>query len=123
MKIEQLTHLWLVEPKHQRLDDITLRLVKPLKFRIDGRVIAVPTGYRTDFGSIPAAIRGLIDPRAGRAMYVLHDWGYTRIDDPDDRLWWDTLLYEMAEPLGPITQRAIYTGVRLGGSHAWAQSG
>lgn len=89
-----------------------------------GRLVA-PVGFRTDLASIPRLFRNLpaFDPNgASRRPAVIHDWlyssraGYRYGRDFADSFLRASLLSEGASPL---TARAFYWAVRVGGSNHW----
>jgi hypothetical protein len=100
-------------------------LVEPLRYSIrdSGVVITVPTGFVTDFASIPRAFWSVLVPtgRYGRAA-IVHDylyWEQTCTREQADRI----LLLGMTESgVDRVTREAIYAAVRLAGHTAWLAS-
>lgn len=102
-------------------DGVHFRLVKPLVYVAkNGRRYVVPTGFVTDFFSIPPVIRALL-PKSekGNRAAVLHDAAYQGVIDVPTRGAADCLLLEAMEACDVRWTRRhlIYRGVRLGG---WA---
>lgn len=59
----------------QRCDSRTWQLLTDLTYRGESDTFRVPTGYRTDFASVPQSLQWLIE-RTGAytAAAVVHDW-------------------------------------------------
>lgn len=97
-------------------------LKKPLEYEIrnTGAVITVPAGFVTDFASIPNALCRVL-PKTGRylAAAIVHDylyWNQSCSREQADRIL-DIAMDESHVDF--LTRKAIYTGVRVGGSFAW----
>jgi len=100
-------------------------VLQDMEMTWDGKIIKVPSGFKTDFASIPQAIRSLI-PQLGKwtAGAVAHDYaywcgqdlGFTQKDADDMFLklmvdagvsWW--------------RRHAIHKALRVGGWCAWGK--
>ncbi len=59
------------------IDGRTYRVVEPFVYLVDGELIVVPSGFETDFASIPRPIWNLLPPtgKYGKAA-VVHDYLY-----------------------------------------------
>jgi len=84
------------------------------------QMILVPIGFKTDLGSIPQILQGMI-PKDGKALfgYILHDYLYkiglfTR-DECDD------MLREAMKALDVVWWRvqSVRGGLAVGGWYAW----
>ncbi len=116
------------------IDGHLWRLTEPFEYHMgapDGaNYVAIPTGFVTDFASIPRALWPVLPPTGtyGKAA-VVHDWLYQmRIIDhhPHEmrlctRAEADATLNEAMIVLGVgrWTRWTIYGGVRIGGWAAW----
>jgi len=94
----------------------------------DGRIITIPAGFVTNFGSIPAAVKSFLD-RMGLSLrwFVLHDLGYSILkgfmngayDQFDDitQTEWDDILLDGSRQDGEslLDSRAINIGLDFGG--------
>lgn len=92
----------------------------------DGRLLFIPAGFVTNFGSIPRFMRFMLD-RMGKSIvaFVVHDWLYSILLDS----WWpfndlsrsdcDHILYQLSIQDGESWTDAqlINKGLKLGG---WA---
>lgn len=81
--------------------------------------IIVPTGFKTNFGSIPRIFWPLLNPTAWNA-YVLHDYLYSQ-QMFQDRIECDYILYEalVAEGCSKVEACIVYFGLYLFGKKAW----
>jgi hypothetical protein len=88
-----------------------------------GRILEIPTGFITDFASIPRVLWDLLPPtgKYSRAA-VVHDYLYRTLGVAS-RADADAVLLEAMKILGvdELTQLAIYDGVRVGGH--WSYKG
>jgi hypothetical protein len=87
-------------------------------------LILVPRGYVTDFASIPAAFRGLIDPYGFNIEGALvHDWLYA-VGQPGERAKADAIIrYALMEQHVDVVRRnAVYRAVRVGGGEAYGKA-
>jgi len=103
------------------------RLNAPLRYysaRL-GIDIIVPTGFVTDFATIPKAVRAFIDNDSGviRDAAIVHDYLYS-IESADyhpdiDKLEADLILDEGMQELGAnwFKRAAVYYAVRLFGGY------
>lgn len=118
MKSEFLTELQVEE-----MDAKTWRLLKPLIYHSEllNETITVPSGYVTDFASIPRLpiIYWLFGDTA-RKPAVIHDFLY-QTHGCDNRHEADRVFYEgMGAIEMPKWRRwDMYLGVRLGGLTSW----
>jgi len=102
------------------------KLVEPFVYEEGGlgseQKIEIPTGFITDFASVPRIFWNLISPwgRHGKAA-VLHDFLYATGQFTRKRS--DDILLEAMGVLGVpwIDRWTIYLGVRAGGWLAWAE--
>ena len=88
-----------------------------------GEVFLVPSGYETDFASIPGAARGIINPFGDHAeAAVIHDWLYA-VGESDSRPSADGIFrYAMKEQGVNIVRRnAMHRAVRMGGNTAYGR--
>lgn len=88
--------------------------------------IEVPTGYRTDFASVPRL--PLIYWRTGgRATIpaIIHDWLYDCATQCISRRTADAIFLEamrlMGDPPWPTTRALMWLGVRVGGWRGWSR--
>ena len=106
------------------LDGEEFALTQPMTFTIaPGRSVTVPTGFVTDYASVPRELRWLVGPqgRYSRAT-ILHDylyWVQVCSRKQSDNLLWIV----MAQSGAPADKRVlIIDGVRLGGASVWANN-
>jgi hypothetical protein len=122
MKAHFATQLHVSPVPH---DDLRWRLDFPLCYvagaaRGGGQVIEVPTGFVTDFASIPRVFWRLILPTGThREAAVVHDWLYHCGDR--ERVVADAIFFEAMRVCGvPAWRRwAMFLAVRVGGWGAW----
>jgi Protein of unknown function (DUF1353) len=110
-------------------DGETAKLLELLCYAtLDGWRICVPTGFETDFASIPRPLWAVIPPRGKyNRPAIVHDYLYHFAPlDPRTGRWCtqaraDSIIREACENVDDrFTQRwAIYLGLRLGGFVAW----
>ena len=88
--------------------------------KITFETLKVPTGFKTDLGSIPQILQGIF-PKDGKAMfaYILHDWLYYIGDYTQKQC--DDILEEAMQTLGVVfwRRKAIRNGLRVGGFIAY----
>jgi hypothetical protein len=101
------------------------RLERKLVYVCGRGGITVPSGFFTDFASVPRVLWPLFpptDPAYSKAA-ILHDRLYEH--HPVSRRDADKLLYEAARAEGCSLWRAwcLWLGVRLGGSSSYATGG
>jgi hypothetical protein len=89
----------------------------------DAQPVTVPTGFVTDFASIPRAFWSLLKPDGNYAWAaVVHDylyWTQTTSKDVADK----TLLYAMEDfGIATISKQSIYQAVHLLGQGAWNEN-
>lgn len=95
----------------------------------DGRSWAIPMGFRTDWGSVPAVVDWIIPGNSTEAdpAYLIHDWLYylhrTGRDACRDRADADAILYSalLICGVGRVKAKVIYWAVRIGGAQAWGR--
>lgn len=110
-------------------DGIHALLLRDLVYTtLDGWRIVVPTGFVTDFASIPRVLQVIIPPRGVyNRPAVVHDFLYNKapIDPMTDKRCTqaraDSIIKEACENCDNRTSQrwAIYLGLRAGGSVAW----
>ena len=87
---------------------------------VGGDKISVPSGFKTDLGSVPQIFWNVIPP-IGKPLrgYILHDWLYANQDMT--RAIADAVLLEAMEVAGVgwLKRTVIYMAVRCGGWKAW----
>ena len=97
-----------VEWENEDDDDVPCwKLLAPLVYRSDhlGRIISVPTGYCTDFASVPRApIAYFLAGNAGNRAAVIHDYLITSQEVP--RRTADEVFYEALITTNVDTWRA-----------------
>ena len=101
-------------------DGTVWRLLGPLSANDGEQGWQIPTGFHTDFSSIPRLARSII-PVLGRQnkASVLHDWLYvTKIVNraEADRIF---LAAMRSSGVSFPKRNAMYLAVRLGGSYVW----
>lgn len=102
-------------------------LLAPLVFTsgLLGRDITVPTGFVTDFASVPRLpVIYLAEGGKGNKAAVVHDWLYTlgsTCPGTYTRAQADAVLREalMASGYSSATAALFYAAVRLGGASHW----
>lgn len=86
----------------------------------------IPSGFKTDFASVPQILWNIIPPTGRYAQAaVLHDWLYRCQDQHNfTRKQCDQIFNEAMKTLNVKTWRRIliYRGVRIGGWLAWSQN-
>jgi len=110
----------------EALDDgVNWELYEPLVIDLgeDGqnKIITIPKGFVTDFGSIPWWVPNLIaNPQGkGKRAYVMHDYLYRT--QPFERSVCDMLLIDgmKADGVNWFQRATVYRGLRLGGWAVW----
>lgn len=105
-------------------DGINWKLLKSFTYDV-GKLggsdrIKVPRGFKTDFGSAPRFLWGIVSP-IGKAIggFVLHDYLYATQER--SRLVSDAILLEAMEicNVNWFQRTLVYRGVRLGGWVSW----
>ncbi len=84
--------------------------------------ILVPSGWETDYGSVPRVLWNFVPPLGDySAAYVLHDFLYA--SETFDRAACDWLLLLALRDLGAswTTRNAVYCSVRAFGGFVWAK--
>ena len=103
--------------------DRAFMLLTPFKVRIGQfEVVEIPTGFISDFASIPFFMRPFISPTHAKISRPawLHDFCYATNYRASRRINDDLLLQGMAvEGAGRVLREVVYTGVRVGGWVAW----
>lgn len=85
--------------------------------------IVIPSGFETDFASIPRFGWSLIPPWGKMARpALLHDFLY--FNGPNDRAWADRVFRRAMRAAGvnPVTERTVYYSVRWFAGKAWRES-
>lgn len=88
------------------------------------RTIAVPSGFVTDFASVPRVpLAFWLTGGTGHKAAVVHDWLYTTHTLPRDTA--DAVFREALKASGVPAWRAwlMHAGVRIGGSGPWQEPG
>ena len=104
--------------KLQRITSTKVKLLEPLVFCFDKDLtITVPTGFETDYASIPRLFRFFFSPTekgVWRAA-ILHDWLYANA--PVSRRFADSIfVYAMkSDGAGFLKRNLIWLAVRLFG--------
>lgn len=98
-------------------------LLREMAYRADnGRLFRVPTGFDTDFASVPKPFRNLV-PRWSKTTRpaVLHDFLYATQPPGVTRSVADDLFYEalLNSGVGGVGAWLMWLGVHLGGWWAW----
>lgn len=102
-------------------DDMTLyTLTEEFEYHVGSypsqNIISVPSGFETDFASVPKSLRWVVSPfgRYGKAA-VLHDYLYANAIGTKE--YADDIFNEAMKVLGvnPLTRWVMYTAVRLFG--------
>jgi len=91
-------------------------------------LIEVPSGFVTDFASIPRAAWAIIDPEDPRIAFpsVIHDFLYsTRGKLPFSTVTRENADYVLREAMeacgaGSFIRNAVYQAVRVGGNSHWS---
>jgi len=100
-------------------------LVEPLVVRLNGGgdSLVVPSGFVTDFASIPRRLQGFI-PKLGPHLCpaIVHDYLYA--EQICTRAQADAIFLEMMKDLGVslATRRMMYWSVRLFGGSPWEEN-
>ena len=102
-------------------------LLKPFRYYVgeenSDEVIYVPSGFRTDFASIPRPFWSLIGAPWGKygAAAVVHDWCYFRGILLYTRKRADEIFYEAMGVLGvpEWKRRTMYVAIRIFGGWGW----
>ena len=84
-------------------------------------LLNVPTGFRTDLGSVPRIFRPLLSVASAPVPFVVHDFLYSDLSAPIRRKQADAvmlaLMHHYRTPKWRWQRRLAYWGVRVGG---WA---
>lgn len=99
-------------------------LTLPLSYQHNDTVYTAPVGFKTDFASIPKAVRGFIDEDESdiRDAAVIHDWLYSTGELP--RSVADIILRDAMRELGAgfVKASVVFLAVRcFGSSHFGAK--
>lgn len=102
------------------------RLLSPFVYfsQILGRHVIVPSGFLTDFASVPRVpVAFLLTGDSGHEAAVIHDWLYTSHEV--NRSTADAVFREALEAGGEPSWRAwlMWAGVRLGGAGPYEDQG
>ena len=92
----------------------------------DNRILTIPAGFKTNFGSIPSPVRPFLN-RMGKSLraFVIHDWLYSLncgFDIPQRKC--DKILYSLGRDDGEswCDSQAINKGLLLGGWTCYKKS-
>lgn len=117
MNVEYLTQLAVAD-----LDDTNWQLTEPFQASIDGKLLTVPAGFKTDFASVPriGVIYAALGNKAHRAA-VLHDWLYTVGGTDSDRAYADNVLRAgcIADGMNQVEAWDMWAAVRACGASHW----
>jgi len=100
------------------------RVVNPLVLIVNGTPYTVPTGYCTDFASVPR-IPGIYwrYGNSAKLAALWHDWCYDCGNDLFTRKEADQMFLALMDmfddPSGKWRRRVMYAAVRLGGWRGW----
>ena len=104
-----------------------IRLLRPMKYRWQGRVLTVPAGFECDGASVPrflwSSVSPQIDPRT-LAGSIAHDYIYRTQPQGWTRYAADCMFRDIIREDGLScwkTQKA-FLGVRIGGGKAWSEN-
>lgn len=95
------------------LSDLVVRLP-------DNSLLIIPAGFVTNFGSIPRALRGCLNPMgASLRAFVVHDWLYSKGKGKWKQRQCDEFLYDLGREDGEgwWAAQSINKGLAIGG---WA---
>lgn len=98
--------------------DRLFRLEERFRYISSRGTIEVPKGFVTDGASIPRVFHALLGPFGEYfEAALIHDWGYSSLNDKFTRKEVDLLFKEAMFNLGIKwpTREAIYRAVRIGG--------
>jgi hypothetical protein len=95
-------------------------LLSPLVYKYKDKLIEMPIGFKTNYGSVPMIFQNIISA-SGKATYgyVLHDYLYhTGMFTRDEC---DKILRKVMVELGVSPWRAsvVYYALKVGGQKAW----
>lgn len=103
-----------------------VELIDDVRFEIDGEIVNVPVGFKTDFKSTPRIFWSIVPPFGlGSVAAVIHDWlyndevykqSYTR-KEADEIFYWLMRYYGV----GKLKASLMYYMVRLFGKRAYSQ--
>jgi len=92
----------------------------------DGHVVTVPAGYTTDFASVPAWARSLVNKDQGFRAAILHDYMYdnqyaiTGNERKDRKIADKEFLHQLKQDdVSRWGKFWMYAGVRIGGKPWW----
>lgn len=95
----------------------------------DGKIIAVPAGFRTDGASIPPGLQWVLNPWGGKypKAAAIHDYLYVRLNNGEPhaaaytRAEADNVFLEVMRTLHVnwLTAILMFLGVRIGGGQQW----
>jgi len=94
-------------------------LVEPFQFSVDGVSFTVPTGFWTDFASVPRILWPIISPYDLGVGCIPHDFGY--YCGPGTREFWDSVFLACMRKDGITAWKrfAAYQAVRRFGKPIW----
>jgi len=100
-----------------------VKLVKPYTVKLDGRAWTIPTGFVTDFASVPRIFWRIVPPW-GRYFpaAVVHDYLYSIQDRPREAADKIFLLIMKALRIPCWRRYPMYLGVRWFGESFWREA-
>ena len=120
----ELSVTLFLDKEHEQEGRQTAVLLKDYFYCHDasGEVYMVPSGFRTDWASIPSVAEIVIRSRDFMAAAVIHDWLYA-VGEPNKRKHADKVFHDILKETGAsfLTRRAMYRGVRIGGNSAYGK--
>jgi len=121
--LDELDTRCLHHPPPWANPDRAFMLLTPFRVRIGQfELLEIPTGFISDFASIPAPVRSFISPTHAQISRPawLHDFAYM-VGYRDSRRISDDLLLAGIEAEGGsrLLREIVYAGVRIGGWVAW----
>ncbi|MAF25305.1 hypothetical protein CL634_06985 [bacterium] len=103
-----------------------LTLTKLIVRLEDGSLVTVPSGFKTNFGSLPRVTKSVLS-RMGNSLrgYVFHDWSYSKNTTLNlKQRECDAILYTLSREDGEgyFSAKAINYGLACGGWTAYKKS-
>lgn len=110
MKVKFLTTLDV-----RQIDDKQVVLIHPFVVDIDGQLVRIPSGFVTDYASVPRVpVAYLVAGDKGSKAAVLHDYLYSLGGTQEDKKYADDAFYAGLRELGigVVTSWLMYQAVR-----------